>query len=297
MESLFIKCGSKEHINEQSGKSPDNVITHQYSASSIPSIDIKCSEFNLETHFNLICSRPDEIFSAIEANKSYLENIILDPIAVVTTEQALKDFNREKVLLNGVPFVPDMSYATYFPRTLRLLIHRLVRQLTPPVVQPIESKSLFDTKTELENMYNIILQRASRTSSGSDSFYKAQTMFRVEGMFLAQYSSKNDPPVKIDLFISNRCICAKIEVRNTYALYNEDQLCEIVDSNCRPVPWMLIDTVVFDESNLQTGHHCRKMNITVANPRRKTKTAHSRKISSGFFFLPSFQEFAQQKSI
>lgn len=294
---LSVKCGSKEYYNG-SEKSPDNVITHQYSACSLPSIEIKDSEFNLETHFNMICSKPNVIFSAIEQNKSYLENIRLDPIADVTTEQALKDFNREKVLFNGVPFVPDMSYATYFPRTLRLLLQRLLAQLpSTATIITAESTTPSDKGTELDNIYNVILKRACRTSAGSDSFYKVQKMFLVEGMFLAQYSSSNDPPVKVDIFLSNRCICAKIEVRNTYALYNEDQLTEIVDSNCRPVPWMVIDTVVFDESNLHTGTNDRKMNITITNPRRKIKIAHSRKISSGFFFLPAFNDLHLKSGI
>ena len=56
-----------------------------------------------------------------------------------------------------------------------------------------------------EDIADIIIQRACRTSAGADSFFTTQRMFCVDGTFVTQKTNPHDPPIKIDVFVSSNC--------------------------------------------------------------------------------------------
>lgn len=113
--------------------------------------------------------------------------------AIVTTEQAKKDFKRERVLLNDVPFIPDrfdVDRCHAFSITLQMLLQRLLRQ------------AAHCSRCGVEEVTDLIMQRACRTSAGADSFFTVQKMLCVEGTFVTQRAFLNDPPVKLDVFFA-----------------------------------------------------------------------------------------------
>lgn len=134
----------------------------------------------------------DDVIRALE-RCSYLNQIPLPP-PVVTLEQAEKDFCRERVLLNDVAFVPDkfdVDRAHAFSLTLRLLLLRMKQGFSHQLYK------------DSNHVCDILMQRACRTSAGSDSFFTVQKMLCVEGTFVTQKTLVNDPPIHIDVFLDH----------------------------------------------------------------------------------------------
>jgi len=238
------------------------------------------SEQTLDTIFQELLKRKDYM-EAIEMNKYLLDDIALNP-AFVSVEQAIKDFRREQVLLNDVPFIPDSVYPPYFSLALQLLVERLIRL-----------NGNFSGNSR--DISDLILQRACRTSSGADSFFKVQSMFRVDGSIVVQRSSSKHPPIVVDVFLVQNSLCSRIVSRNMYALYKEEQFDNIIgDEVQRPSAWLFIDTVIVDHSNFQTMEHKRVLSIKVYDPRPRSTNGVSEKprpTSASRLFLPkwSFQ--------
>eukprot|EP00981_Chlorochromonas_danica_P002853 scaffold562_cov190-Ochromonas_danica.AAC.3 len=238
----------------------------------------------LEQHFGPHKSK-QEIIDALETC-TILHRIPLPP-PNVTVEQAHKDFKRERVLLNDVAFIPDRDdddRAVAFGLTLRMLLKRLMR----------------NHAVYLERFYggpdkvaDLLMQRACRTSAGADSFFTIQQMLCVEGTFVSQNTTvAEDPPIHIDVFLSDQAnynrasrnstistvteesmldeaphLCARVLISNSFAIYDSSAMEEesFEDSfGCQePQPWLDIDSIVVDESDLKTGEHWRKLHLVV----------------------------------
>ena len=167
-----------------------------------------------EILFDSVTTKSD-VLNILRSNQS-LTRIPL-PSPIVSTEQAAKDFKRERVLLNEIPFIPDQdrnSRNNGFILTLTKLVQRLQNQL-------INKSSL-----DVADVTSCILQRASRTAtgivrlsfsavtlckmtkfyyfdwSGADSYFMVQKLFSVEGTFITQKINKYDPPVRVDVFVN-----------------------------------------------------------------------------------------------
>ena len=170
----------------------------------------------LDQKFGSAKSKP-EIVKALESCQ-VLHRIPL-PEPSVSLEQALKDFYREKVLLNDVAFVPDRhdtDRSHGFSQTVYVLIEKLTRDTSVYNVQK------YGTPTEVGNH---LMQRACRTSAGSDSFFTVQKMLCTEGTFLTQKTMNIEPPVLIDIFLAPRPATA-VELLNQRENNPQDSLNE-----------------------------------------------------------------------
>jgi hypothetical protein len=150
----------------------------------------------IELKFGSAKSKQD-VIHALE-NCHVLHRIPLDTPINVSIEQSFKDFSREKVLLNDVPFIPDKldnDRSMAFVQTVSLYVSRLARMAKTKVFDD----NLYNNVGEVSN---ILLQRACRTSAGSDSFFTVQKMLCIEGTFLTQKTLVDDPPVHIDVFLA-----------------------------------------------------------------------------------------------
>eukprot|EP01031_Cornospumella_fuschlensis_P006807 gene6807-8465_t len=121
------------------------------------------------------------------------------PPPTVSIEQAQKDFRRERILLNDVAFVPDkddVERSVAFSRTLKVLLQRLMR-----------NRAVYNSQqySGADAIADLLMQRACRTSAGSDSFFTIQKMFCVEDTIVTQNTTiTDDPPIHIDVFLSEQ---------------------------------------------------------------------------------------------
>ncbi|KAJ1379041.1 hypothetical protein B484DRAFT_37923, partial [Ochromonadaceae sp. CCMP2298] len=115
----------------------------------------------------------------------------------VSTEQARKDFVRERVLLNDVPFIPDrvdLHRCSAFAFTLQTLLARLTRA---------HPHSYSHTHSQQDaSIAEIVMQRACRTSAGADSFFMVQKLLCSEGTFVTQRAFPSDAPIRVDVFVA-----------------------------------------------------------------------------------------------
>ena len=181
----------------------------------------------------------ESVVAALKKHSKCLANIHL-PQPATPLAQALKDFRRERVLFNEVPFIPDKADSDRnigFALTLSEYVRR-IHQIYPSGVdnglyrkdrgrslsqfeefsdtsstrqkdrESIQSK---DELLDLDKMSSaeLILQRACRSSAGTDSFFMVQKLFATEGTLVTQRSNilgfvpfvNGEPPVIIDLFL------------------------------------------------------------------------------------------------
>ena len=135
------------------------------------------------------------------------------------------------------------------------------------------------------NLYSIF-----RTSAGADSFFMVQKLLCnheeglqsflqllvlcvLSGSFVSQKTYSSDPPIKIDLFAAmssdqDPCssLCARIQVRNSFAIYDSDIFEQISEKSVEDPPaWLEVEAIVIDESNFTTCDHWRKL-VRIALP-------------------------------
>jgi hypothetical protein len=284
-----------------------------------------------ETLFKDLSSK-EEVLAVLRGLSGPLRRISLQP-CVVTMEQAVKDFRRERVFLNDVPFIPDqvdLNRSNGFSMTLERLVDRLRNQ---------GSRNC----DELGDVTDMIMQRACRTSAGADSFFIVQQLFCVEGTFVTQKTYTFDPPIRVDVFVTeyeigeeeaedeaskmdsrpssthsnpitevtSTCtfereqaslvrtnsgtsvltettnnnghsplqagnngrgatglaLCARSEVRNAFAIYDENVMDDITgDEEKDPLPWLDIEAIVVDESNFKKLTNHRSLQLKVTSP-------------------------------
>ena len=183
--------------------------------------------------------------NTVITHESIHESIAL-PSPQVSIGQAYKDFRREGVVVNGIVVFPVVGqYDEEVIRTVHMLVAKLQR---------------LTTNTSDENIADIILQRACRTSSGGDSFLSVRKKFLCDGTVLVQRHKERDVSnmTRIDIFLEKDELCCVIKSTNIYALYDTST---IDDSDAFTPPLFTFHTVVTDKSNFSTTTNSRTMYV------------------------------------
>lgn len=133
-------------------------------------------------------------------HEEVLRRIPIEQAPNVSKEQAEKDFRRERVILNGVFFIPD-KVDTVRCETFALSLHHLVERLQMQesnLTNSIPSSSSSKSST----ISDTILQRGCRTSAGADSFFMVQKLLCIDGTFITQKTSlRAEDPIIVDVFL------------------------------------------------------------------------------------------------
>ena len=191
--------------------------------------------------FSITASTTKEDVMKKIAEHGHLLSSIPLPEPMTPFEQAQKDFCRERILLNDVPFVPDgtdSNRAHNFANTIKEFISRISgnhKIKTGKSESGIGMRSggynpdyKHGTKTHgsssgggtggsglhfggahssctaidhAHELLNTLFRRSCRTSAGVDSFFMVQKLFAVEGTIVTQRPVLCDPPIRIDVFL------------------------------------------------------------------------------------------------
>ena len=145
------------------------------------------------TKLFLTVNNKTDVLRTLLHHQAIFRRILIDKAPIVSKDQAEKDFRRERVILNGVVFIPDKindARSEAFARSLRILVERMLR-----------ASAISQKKGSTDWISDIILQRGCRTSAGADSFFLVQKLFCVEGTFVTQKTSlQAEDPIVIDVF-------------------------------------------------------------------------------------------------
>jgi len=155
----------------------------------------------------------EEVMKKIAEFCHLLSNIPL-PEPITPYEQAHKDFRRERILFNEVPFVPDTTDVNRmhaFSHTITEFITRIcgdkpkrgTTKTTTGGYKGGPSSTFHDHNSDNPSaaILDTIFRRACRTSAGVDSFFMVQKLLAVEGTLVTQKPVVCDPPIRIDVFL------------------------------------------------------------------------------------------------
>uniref|UniRef100_A0A7S3UYC6 Uncharacterized protein n=1 Tax=Heterosigma akashiwo TaxID=2829 RepID=A0A7S3UYC6_HETAK len=164
-------------------------------------------------------------------DKRFSLNRILLPMAEVEPDQAKRDMQREKVIFNGVNF---FGYQERFVPFLESYVRRLVKKLRWP---PQRAQEITEA----------ILEKASRTASGYDSYFFVNELFEVPGHLLKPRFEPT-PPVRVDLVAAPRgALLCHIASKNLYGLYDFTHIDDTSRADDEhPSPWLRLDAEVFE---------------------------------------------------
>lgn len=161
----------------------------------------------------------EEVMKRVVEHSHLLSNIPL-PEPITPYEQAHKDFRRERILFNDVPFVPDttdLNRMHAFSHTISEFITRICGgEAHRPKREAIKSSTTKSSSgykggpsskepdkgvNPSAKILETIFRRACRTSAGVDSFFMVQKLLAVEGTLVTQKPVVCDPPIRIDVFL------------------------------------------------------------------------------------------------
>ena len=220
--------------SKASGNNSTDRLPTQKSASSVASTGTDAARLSILEELDIrfgTAKNKQQVLHALE-HCSVLHRI---PVSSpqVTTEQARKDFRRERVLLNDVPFIPDQvdqHRCHAFALTLGVLLQRLrcatstatttKNEINHDTIARVnheqqgEEGEGAEMATVLE-MTDAIMQRACRTSAGADSFFMVQKLLCVEDTFVTQRAFLSDPPIKVDVFLAPTAAAATTAAANS----------------------------------------------------------------------------------
>ena len=144
----------------------------------------------------------------------------------VDPTQALKDTQRENVVLNGVQFVGEEKM-NHFVSALHAV-----------------AMSANMSEKNAQDVTKRIICSTSRTASGADSFFVLSRIFYREGL-LIKPRPEMVPPVRIEMRGSGNSIRVKVSTHSLFGLYRNEDIEEATERGIElPEPWLLIDTVV-----------------------------------------------------
>jgi hypothetical protein len=208
----------------------------------------------------------DTLVSTVSQYKSHLSCIPLAPPQQCDASQAVKDIMRERVVLNGVRF---LGQGSLFLETLRRLASVLCSDETV-------NGSAGDTKGNF--VVDSILTRCARTTSGFDSYNTVLQLLPSPSMLLKPRPGLN-PPIDIELFISNGSVHGAVSSTNMYGFYrfedievmgnrmsSGDRASGDTNSNDRTnddLAWLSIDTVVVEKIDFRTGRSLRFLRVEI----------------------------------
>lgn len=160
--------------------------------------------------------------------------------------QAKKDFRRQKVVLNGVSFTPELNSMNNNDLFSNALYHMSgsLLQLCP----------LADVRAA--DIAESVMQYSCRSSTGADSFFAVHQLFSIQDTIVAQHENEDHATIEISLFSTRGAIYARSDCKNSYSLVDISQIGEET-----PIPWMFVNTYIRDEVNFKTGSHHRTLSI------------------------------------
>lgn len=201
----------------------------------------------LENYFSFDCGKDEVLQKFPELMTEWVDMPLQSPSTSVA--QAKKDFRRQKILLNGVAFTPELNSASnndLFCSTLYNICSALTRMCPLPDVRSAD-------------IAESVMQYSCRSSTGADSFFAVHQLFSIQDTIVMQHEREGQATIEISLFQAMGSICVRSDCKNSYILVDSEEM-----GNERPTPWLYVDTYIRDEINFRTGQHLRTLTLVPA---------------------------------
>ncbi|CAM9521272.1 unnamed protein product [Pylaiella littoralis] len=202
----------------------------------IETVQTLCRKGNRDSVLTVFQNFPEH-FSCIPLNDSNVES-----------KQAINDLLRENVVLNGVSF---------FSGDGKLFLESL-RQVVEILSQSPDYKG-GRTGSEIVER---VLCKASRTTSGSDSYFTVEQLF-TNSDYLLKRRSERLPPISVEVFPMDKSIHSVVKCANYYGLFSLEEI-EAESKTFAvhpPHAWLRLDTMVVEKTDYLTGRNVRYLRV------------------------------------
>eukprot|EP00903_Cladosiphon_okamuranus_P006894 g6711.t1 len=202
----------------------------------IETVQTLCREGNRDSVLTVFQNFPEH-FSCIPLNDSNVES-----------KQAINDLLRENVILNGVKFFS--GHGELFLESLRQVVEILS-----------QSPDYKGDRTGSE-IVERVLCKASRTTSGSDSYFTVEQLF-TNSDYLLKKRSERLPPINVEVFLVDNSIHSVVACANYYGLFSLDEIEAESQTFAVHTPraWLRLDTMVVEKTDYLTGRNVRYLRV------------------------------------
>ncbi|CAM9819345.1 unnamed protein product [Scytosiphon promiscuus] len=202
----------------------------------IETVQNLCQEGNRESVLTVFQNFPEH-FSCIPLNDSNVES-----------KQAINDLLRENVILNGVKFFS--GHGELFLESLR------------QVVEILSQSPEYKGERTGSEIVDRVLCKASRTTSGSDSYFTVRQLF-TNSDYLLKRRAERLPPINVEVFLVDNSIHSVVACANYYGLFNLEEIEAESQSFAvsPPQAWLRLDTMVVEKTDYLTGRNVRYLRV------------------------------------
>ncbi len=162
----------------------------------------------------------------------------------------MNDLTREQVVLNDVLFSDPKIFIPALTRVAKVLTQDPSYSGTTCASDVVES----------------VACRASRTTSGYDSYASVAALFVTEKYLLTSRTEDAPPPIQIQLLLIEGSIQSSVSCINYYSLVEHpDGENGIGCDSQLPHVWLKLDTVVVEKTDYVTGRSTRYLSIDLVH--------------------------------
>ncbi|CAM9874970.1 unnamed protein product, partial [Ectocarpus fasciculatus] len=107
-----------------------------------------------------------------------------------------------------------------------------------------------------------VLCKASRTTSGSDSYFTVQQLF-TNSDYLLKKRSERPPAINVEVFLVDNSIHSVVACANYYGLFSLDEIEAESQTFAVHTPraWLRLDTMVVEKTDYLTGRNVRYLRV------------------------------------
>ncbi len=162
----------------------------------------------------------------------------------------MNDLTREKVVLNGVLFSNPRAFLPSLTRVAKVLTQ----------------DPSYSGTTCARDVVQSVMCKASRTTSGYDSYAAVTSLFVTEKYLLTPRTEDAPHPIHIELLLIEGSIQSSVSCINYYSLVEHpDRETAIENDSYQPRVWLKLETVVVEKTNYVTGRGARYLSIDLVH--------------------------------
>ncbi len=163
----------------------------------------------------------------------------------------MSDLTREQVVLNGVLFSDPRAFLPALTRVAMVLTR----------------DPSYSGTTCARDMVQSVMCKASRTTSGYDSYASVVALFATEKYLLTPRSEDAPHPIQIELLLMEGSIQSSVSCINYYSLveHPDGDTTAIGSDSHLPHVWLKLDTVVVEKTDYVTGRGARYLSIDLVH--------------------------------
>ncbi|CAM9363734.1 unnamed protein product [Phaeothamnion confervicola] len=131
------------------------------------------------------------------------------------------------------------------------------------VVAALAASPAYTGARSAEEIRERILCKASRTTSGSDSYFTVERLVGSDHFLLKPRDDGPQAPIRVEVYLVDNAIHSVVTCANRYGLYDLGEIDDASQSMRlrKPTVWLELDTTVVEKTDYRTNRNVRYLRI------------------------------------